>query len=75
MRTIGEKVRIGSKSGVITQVFPGDDITTYEVTYRDGSFSIEAIEDQVKTTKTRYQYVDVDTDAMGNCYSDADPGL
>jgi len=28
-----------------------------------------------KPVKSRPQYIDVDTDAMGNCYSDADPGL
>ncbi len=30
---------------------------------------------EAKPSKRVAQYSDVDTDAMGNCYSDADPGL
>jgi hypothetical protein len=30
---------------------------------------------ETKPSRRVGQYVDVDTDAMGNCYSDADPGL
>jgi hypothetical protein len=28
-----------------------------------------------KPSRRFTQYIDADTDAMGNCYSDADPGL
>jgi hypothetical protein len=41
--SIGDKVIVNGRSGKITQIFPGDDVTTYEVTYRDGSFSIECL--------------------------------
>jgi hypothetical protein len=43
IKCVGDKVLVGNRSGKITQIFPGDDVTTCEVTYTDGSFSIECL--------------------------------
>lgn len=40
---IGDSVKINGRTGKITQIFEGDDVTTYEITFRDGSTTIECL--------------------------------
>ena len=38
---IGDTVKINGKTGVITQIFEGDDGNTYEITFKNGATVIE----------------------------------
>ena len=40
---IGDTVKINGKTGTITQIFEGDDVTTYEITFKNGTTIIECL--------------------------------